>query len=92
MQTCVEARHLFFHATEKVGEYLSKVAFYEKEADKAALTLIKAIFATDLSLEHKSHLRYFTEKVDEPANKAEEIAAYLAIFCIRRSPGHPAIN
>ncbi|MBF0340375.1 MAG: hypothetical protein HQL95_05355 [Magnetococcales bacterium] len=91
VEVCIEAGHAFFHETEKVGEYLSKVAFYEKEADKRALALVKEIFATPtLTLEQKVHLRRFAEKVDEPANKAEEIAGWLAIFFMRRAPMNPA--
>ncbi|MBF0213669.1 MAG: DUF47 family protein [Magnetococcales bacterium] len=87
VEVCVEAGHAFFHETETVGQYLSKVAFYEKEADKRAMELVREIFSTNsLSLAEKIHLRRFAEKVDEPANKAEEIAAWLAIFFIRRAP------
>ncbi|MEO5345270.1 MAG: DUF47 family protein [Magnetococcus sp. YQC-9] len=85
--TCAEAGHIFFHETEKVGDFLTKVAFYEKEADKRALGLIKEIFSSRTrSLPEKIHLRRFVEKVDEPANQAEEIAAWLAIFFMRRAP------
>ncbi|MBF0437714.1 MAG: hypothetical protein HQL93_01195 [Magnetococcales bacterium] len=86
VETCVEAGRVYFYETEKVGEYLSKVAFYEKEADKLALALVKKIFSQDLSLDRKMHLRRFSEKVDEPANKAEEIAAWLAIVFMRKAP------
>ncbi|MBF0190648.1 MAG: DUF47 family protein [Magnetococcales bacterium] len=92
VETCVEAGHVFFHETERVGEYLSKVAFYEKEADKRAMGLVKAIFSLEsLSLAQKIHLRRFADKVDEPANKAEEIAAWLAIFFMRRAPMHAMV-
>ncbi|MBF0270655.1 MAG: DUF47 family protein [Magnetococcales bacterium] len=93
VETCVEAGHVFFHETEKVGEYLSKVAFYEKEADKRAMGLIKAIFSIEsIPLAQKIHLRRFAEKVDEPANKAEEIAAWLAIFFMRRAPMNSVVS
>lgn len=85
VETCVEAGQVFFQETSKVGEYLSKVAFYEKEADKAVYQTTRAIFATDLPLDQKSHLRRFADKVDEPANTAEEIAAWLAIFFMRKA-------
>ncbi|MBF0614161.1 MAG: DUF47 family protein [Magnetococcales bacterium] len=91
--TCVEAGHIFFHETEKVGEYLSKVAFYEKEADKRVLGLVKSTFShPNLSLAEKIHIRRFVDKVDEPANKAEEIAAWLAIFFLKRAPLYPVIS
>ncbi|MEO5378873.1 MAG: hypothetical protein H7832_13995 [Magnetococcus sp. DMHC-6] len=89
--TCLEAGHMFFSQTEKVGEYLSKVAFHEKEADKIALSLGREIAAAEVSLDRKMHVRRFVEMIDEPANKAEEIAAWLAIFFIRRAPmTHPS--
>ncbi|MBF0628107.1 MAG: DUF47 family protein [Magnetococcales bacterium] len=91
VEICIEAGHTFFHETEHVGEYLSKVAFYEKEADKFAMGLVKSIFANEtITLAEKIHIRRFVEKVDEPANKAEEIAAWLAIFFMRRAPMTPA--
>ncbi|MBF0295312.1 MAG: DUF47 family protein [Magnetococcales bacterium] len=92
VETCVEAGRVYFNETEKVGEYLSKVAFYEKDADKLTTVLVKEIFASDLPLDRKMHLRRFAEKVDEPANKAEEIAAWLAIVCMRYAPMQSVMN
>ncbi|MEO5331126.1 MAG: hypothetical protein H7839_03820 [Magnetococcus sp. YQC-5] len=92
VETCVEAGRVYFYETEKVGEYLSKVAFYEKEADKVAAALVKEIFASEISLDRKMHLRLFSDKMDEPANKAEEIAAWLAINFMKKAPVHLATN
>ena len=62
-----------------------KVIFYETEADKICTKLKTAVFASDLPLERKLHLRYFVERVDEAANAAEDVADELAIYTIKRS-------
>ena len=45
----------------------------------------KAIFATDLPLSHKAHLRNFVEHIDNLADKSEDVADRLAIYTIKRT-------
>ena len=81
----VMAARAFFRNIEAVRDHNHKVIFYETEADKICTKLKTAIFSSDLPLERKLHLRYFTERVDEAANAAEDVADELAIFTIKRS-------
>jgi len=81
----VMAARAFFRNIEAVRDHNHKVIFYETEADKICTKLKTAIFGSDLPLERKLHLRYFTERVDEAANTAEDVADELAIFTIKRS-------
>lgn len=81
----VMAARAFFRNIEAVRDHNHKVIFYETEADKICTKLKTAIFGSDLPLERKLHLRYFTERVDEAANAAEDVADELAIFTIKRS-------
>ena len=86
--TCVEsvvlAARSFFRDMNAVRDHNAKVLFYETEADKIGTRLQRAIFGSDLPLEHKSHLRYFVERIDELANAAEDVADTLAIYSIKR--------
>ena len=81
----VMAARAFFRNIEAVRDHNHKVMFYETEADKICTKLKTAIFDSDLPLDHKIHLRYFTERVDEAANAAEDAADELAIYTIKRS-------
>lgn len=86
--TCVEsvvlAARSFFRDINAVRDHNAKVIFYETEADKKGTRLQRAIFASDLSLDRKMHLRYFVERIDELANSAEDVADTLAIYAIKR--------
>jgi predicted phosphate transport protein (TIGR00153 family) len=75
----------FFRDFERVSYHNHKVMFYEKEADKVSTKLKRAIFASDLELAHKIHLRYFVENIDNIADWAEDVADRLAIYAIKRS-------
>ena len=87
--TCVDslvmAARAFFRNIGAVRDHNHKVIFYETEADKISTRLKTAIFRSDLPLEHKIHLRYFVERIDDSANAAEDVADELAIFTIKRS-------
>ncbi len=75
----------FFRAPHAVGDYNHKVMLFEKEADKISTKLKKNIFASDIDLAHKNHLRYFVEHIDNVADWAEDVADRLAIYAIKRT-------
>ncbi len=85
VESIVLASRAFFRNIEAVGDHMHKVMFYEKEADKVSTKLKRAIFASDLSLSHKSHLRIFVEHVDNLADRSEDVADRLAIYTIKRT-------
>ena len=84
-ESIVLASRAFFRNIEAVGDHMHKVMFYEKEADKVSTKLKRAIFATDLPLYRKAHLRNFVEHIDNVADRAEDVADRLAIYTIKRS-------
>ena len=85
LESLVLASRAFFRNVEAVNDHMHKVLFYEKEADKIGTTLKRAIFATDLPLYEKAHLRNFCEHIDNVADKSEDVADRLAIYVIKRT-------
>ena len=85
VESLVLASRAFFRNIEAVGDHNHKVMFYEKEADKIGTKLKKAIFASDLDLSRKSHLRNFVEHIDNVPDWAEDVADRLAIYAIKRT-------
>ena len=85
---CVEAVVLaaraFFRDMESVRDHCAKTMFLETETDKASTQLQRAVFASGLPLEKKMHVRYFVERIDDIANKAEDVADNLLIYAIKR--------
>ncbi len=75
----------FFRDADTVKDNLYKVHHFEKEADTISNSLKMSIFASDLDLAHKIHLRYFALNVEKVSDKAEEVADRLAIYTIKRN-------
>jgi predicted phosphate transport protein (TIGR00153 family) len=81
----VSASRAFFRGNEMVADYMHKVLFYEKEADKISTRLKMTIFDSELDLSRKNQLRIFVEHIDTIADTAEDVADRLAIYAIKRS-------
>lgn len=81
----VLAARAFFRNIAAVRDHLGKVYFHEDECDQIAISLKRAIFASDLGLDQKIHLRYYVDKIDGLADEAEEVGDWLAIYSIKRS-------
>ncbi len=75
----------FFRDADSVKDNLYKVHHFEKEADAISDALKREIFASELDLAHKIHLRYFALNVEKVSDKAEEVADRLAIYTIKRN-------
>ena len=80
----VRAIRSFFRDFSSVSDHIHKVAFYEHEADVAAVKLKRSIFESDLDLSHKIHLRDFVENVEMISDCAESVSDRLAIYTIKR--------
>ena len=85
---CVEAMvtssRAFFKDTSAVEDHLYKVSFYEDEVDDLAQRVKRDIFASDIDLAQKMHLRSFIDMMDDIADEAEDASDDLAIFNIKR--------
>ncbi len=81
------AIRVFFREPLKVKEMLTKVYFYEKEADKVARSIKRKLFhdMDDLKLSQKIHLRYFTLHIETISDKAEILADMLSIMALKMS-------
>lgn len=80
----IKAIRAFFKEFYLVNELLSKVKFYEKEADRIAVNLKRKIFSKDIDLSCKIHMRYFAFHVERISDAAEAVADRLAIYAIKR--------
>ena len=85
VESLVLASRAFFRNIEAVQDHMHKVMFYEKQADKVSTKLKRAIFASELPLSHKAHLRNFVEHIDNLADCSEDVADRLAIYTIKRT-------
>ncbi len=74
----------FFRDVKTVKDHLHKVYLHEKEADKIAERLKRAIFNSDIELAWKNHLRYFALHVEHVSDYAETMADRLSIYTIKR--------
>ncbi|MBF0310612.1 MAG: hypothetical protein HQL56_13890 [Magnetococcales bacterium] len=79
VEAALEAVRGFLHHDDNLEEYLPRVTFHEKEADKLEARISRSIFESDLHLDAKGHLRHFVDHLDEPADKAEELVTWLSI-------------
>ena len=85
VEALVLASRSFFRDVATVSDHLHKVHFYEKEADQVIGRLKNDIFATDLPLVEKIHLRFFAERIVSMSDSAEDTADQLAIYAIKRA-------
>jgi len=85
LEAAVLAARAFFRNLSAVHDHLNKVGFHEEEVDQIATRLKRAIFASDLGLAERMHLRYFVDKIDSLADEAEDVGDWLAIYSIKRS-------
>ena len=85
VEQLVRASRSFFSNIDDSANYTHKVMFYEKETDKISTSLKRAIFAEDIDLAHKMHLRNFVEYIDNIADSSEDVVDRLAIYIIKRT-------
>ena len=84
VESLILAVRSFFRDIEAVRDHVTKVLFYESEADQISTRVQREIFTSTLGLARKRHLAYFVEHIDELANSAEDIADILSILTIKR--------
>ena len=84
-EAVVLAARSFFRDPHTVSDHLHKVYFHEKEGDRTAEALKRKIFATDIDLSRKTHLRDCVSGIDNVSDAAEDVADRLSIYAIRRT-------
>lgn len=84
-EAMVTAVRAFFHDFNMVKNYLHKVYFHEKEADRISDRLKRQVFGSTLDLSRKTHLRYFALHIENISDFAEDVADRLTISTIKRS-------
>ncbi|MDD2943513.1 MAG: DUF47 family protein [bacterium] len=85
LESLVVALRAFFRRPLAVNDTLHKVHFFEKEADRVAEHLRHEIFASELDLAVKMHIRDFVFRMDRVADLAQQVADRLAIYVIKRT-------
>ena len=84
-ENLVVAIRAFFRDVKTVKDYIHKVIFYEKEADRIGDNLKREVFKMNIELAHKFHLRYFALHIQHVSDRSEEVADRLAVYTIKRS-------
>ncbi len=84
-EAVVLAARAFFRDPLTVNDHLHKVYFHEKEGDRQAMAIKRKVFASDIDLARKIHLRHFALNVDKVSDAAEEVADRLSIYAIKRT-------
>ncbi|MCR4439771.1 MAG: DUF47 family protein [bacterium] len=80
----VKAIRAYFTDLTSVRDNINQVQFYRKETNKMAEKLKREVFAHQLRLSHKIHLRYFAYHVELIAEEAEDVCDRLSIATIKR--------
>jgi uncharacterized protein len=84
-ESVVLAARAFFRNPHAVSDHLHKVYFHEKEGDRVAESLKRKIFAADIDLARKTHLRDCARGIDNVSDAAEDVADRLSIYAIKRT-------
>ncbi len=85
VQELVMGIRAFFRTAATVSDFVHKVAFWEKEADKVGERLKRRIFESDADLACKIHRSGFVWHIDAVADQAEDVGERLSISAIKRS-------
>jgi len=81
----VQAARAFFRDAPNIRDHIHKIGHYEAESDEVTLRLRKAIFAHDMPLAQKLHLRGHIQGISQIADAAEDCGDRLTIYAIKRS-------
>jgi predicted phosphate transport protein (TIGR00153 family) len=88
IQELVSASRAFFRDISHVADHLTKVHYWEQEADTIERRIKKKAFGDDSPIEEfslKVHMRYFAERISLLADEAESVAERLEVYTIKRS-------
>jgi len=84
VESLIRSVRAFFKDISSVNDHIYKVKFYEREADKIAMSLKNEIFKVDIHLSQKMHLRFCAQQIEKISDSAEDMSERLAIYTIKR--------
>ena len=87
-QELVGASRAFFRDIAHVSDYLTKVHYWEHEADIIEERIKRKAFDAESPIDKFSlrvHVRYFAERISLLADEAESVAEKLEVYTIKRS-------
>ena len=84
VESLIQSVRAFFKDITSVNDHIYKVKFYEREADKIAMSLKNEIFKADIPLSRKMHLRFCAQQIEKISDSAEDMSERLAIYTIKR--------
>ena len=84
VESLIQSVRAFFKDISSVNDHIYKVKFYEREADKIAMSLKNEIFKADIPLSRKMHLRFCAQRIEKMSDSAEDMSERLAIYTIKR--------
>jgi len=84
-EAAISAARVFFTEPSLIKDYVHKIYFFEREADKFANDIKRKLFQEmdDLELAQKIHLRYFALHIEEISDCAEDVADILSLLSIK---------
>lgn len=85
VESLVLASRAYFRDSAAIKDHMHKVRFYESDADAVVSRLRRAIFAMEIGLARKLHLRNCANGIADISDMAEDAADKLVIFHIKRS-------
>ena len=80
----IKAIRAYFRDLAAVRDHIKQVNFLREETNRIAEKYKRDVFARDLRLSHKMHLRYFAVSIENIADDAEDLCDRLAIATIKR--------
>ncbi len=84
-EAAVSGARVFFTEPKLIKDYIHKVTFYEREADKLANNIKRKLFQEieGIELAQKIHLRYFALHIEQISDCAEVVANILSLLSIK---------
>ncbi len=84
VEAMVSGCRAYFRNLAAVRDHIAKAQGLRGEVNRLAETYVRAVFARELRLSHKSQLRYFVAHTEQIAEDADDVCDRLAIAAIKR--------
>ncbi len=84
VDSMVMAIRSYFRDISSIRDYINKVKIFEKDSDRIAEGIKRAVFKEKYSLANKIQLKYFVEKLEQIADLTEDVTDRLTIYTLKR--------